>query len=61
LIARRIANYSREGETVEQGDRMGIIRFGSRVDVLLPAQSEVLVRPGDHAAAGTTVVAKLPQ
>lgn len=61
LIARRIANYSREGETVEQGDRMGIIRFGSRVDVLLPAQSEVLVRPGDHTAAGTTVVAKLPQ
>ena len=61
LIARRIANYSREGETVEQGDRMGIIRFGSRVDVLLPAQSEVLVRPGDHTSAGTTVVAKLPQ
>jgi phosphatidylserine decarboxylase len=61
LIARRIANYSREGETVEQGDRMGIIRFGSRVDVLLPAQSEVLVRPGDHTAAGATVVAKLPQ
>ena len=61
LIARRIANYSREGETVEQGDRMGIIRFGSRVDVLLPARSEVLVRPGDHTSAGTTVVAKLPQ
>ncbi|HEY7568125.1 MAG TPA: phosphatidylserine decarboxylase family protein [Gemmatimonadaceae bacterium] len=61
LIARRIANYSREGETVEQGERMGIIRFGSRVDVLLPAHSEVLVRPGDHTAAGTTVVAKLPQ
>ncbi len=61
LIARRIANYSREGETVEQGDRMGIIRFGSRVDVLLPARSEILVRPGDHTSAGTTVVAKLPQ
>jgi len=61
LIARRIANYSREGEQVEQGERMGIIRFGSRVDILLPSQSEVLVRPGDHTQAGTTVVAKLPQ
>lgn len=58
LLARRIANYSREGETVEQGDRMGIIRFGSRVDVLLPPASQVLVRIGDRTEAGTTVVAK---
>ncbi|MGH7712242.1 MAG: phosphatidylserine decarboxylase family protein [Gemmatimonadaceae bacterium] len=60
LIARRIANYSREGETVEQGDRMGIIRFGSRVDVLLPASAEILVRPGDRTTAGKTVLARLP-
>lgn len=61
LIARRIANYSREGETVEQGERMGIIRFGSRVDLLLPPRTEVIVRPGDNTQAGTTVVARLPE
>jgi phosphatidylserine decarboxylase len=60
LIARRIANYSREGEIVEQGERMGIIRFGSRVDVLLPPSAETLVRVGDRAKAGITVLAKLP-
>jgi phosphatidylserine decarboxylase len=60
LIARRIANYSREGEVVEQGDRMGIIRFGSRVDVLLPQSAEILVRPGQLTEAGKTVLARLP-
>ncbi len=60
LIARRIANYSREGESVEQGDRMGIIRFGSRVDVLLPRAAEILVRPGDRTHAGKTLLARLP-
>jgi phosphatidylserine decarboxylase len=60
LVARRIANYSREGEIVEQGDRMGIIRFGSRVDVLLPTGAEVLVRVGDRTKAGHTVLARLP-
>ncbi|MEW5917262.1 MAG: phosphatidylserine decarboxylase family protein [Gemmatimonadota bacterium] len=59
LIARRIANYSREGERVEQGDRMGIIRFGSRVDVLLPTSADILVRVGQHTVAGTTVLARL--
>lgn len=60
LIARRIANYSREGERVEQGDRMGLIRFGSRVDVLLPPFSEILVRVGERTQAGKTVLARLP-
>ncbi|HJU74672.1 MAG TPA: phosphatidylserine decarboxylase family protein [Gemmatimonadaceae bacterium] len=60
LIARRIANYAREGESVEQGERMGIIRFGSRVDVLLPPNAEILVRPGERTWAGKTIVARLP-
>ncbi|MGQ0641279.1 MAG: phosphatidylserine decarboxylase family protein [Gemmatimonadaceae bacterium] len=60
LIARRIANYSREGEIVEQGDRMGIIRFGSRVDVLLPPTAEVLIRVGERCKAGHTLLARLP-
>lgn len=61
LIARRIVTYSREGQTVRQGDRMGIIRFGSRVDVFVPRGSQILVRPGAATIAGTTVIARLAQ
>jgi phosphatidylserine decarboxylase len=61
LVARRIVTYSREGESVEQGERMGIIRFGSRVDVFLPTTARVLVRPGETTLAGTTVIARLPE
>ena len=60
LIARRIITYSREGEHVQQGERMGLIRFGSRVDVFVPAGSTVRARLGDLTSAGTTVIAELP-
>ncbi len=61
LIARRIVTYSQMGDSAVQGERMGIIRFGSRVDVFLPAGSRPLVKVGDRAAAGVTVLAELPQ
>lgn len=60
LIARRIVTYSREGERVEQGERMGLIRFGSRVDVFVPTDARVRVTLGQTTTAGTTVVAELP-
>ena len=60
LIARRIITYSREGERVEQGERMGLIRFGSRVDLFIPPGSTLRVKLGDLTSAGTTVVAELP-
>ncbi len=60
LIARRIITYSREGEEVAQGERMGLIRFGSRVDVFVPAGSALRVKLGDQTAAGATVIAELP-
>ena len=59
LVARRIVTYSREGDVVEQGERMGIIRFGSRVDVFLPTSSTPAVRVGDITLAGSSVIAKL--
>ena len=59
LIARRIVTYSREGEKVEQGERMGIIRFGSRVDVFVPTDTKIQVKLGDLTVAGTTVVGEL--
>lgn len=61
LIARRIVTYSRVGDDAEQGARMGLIRFGSRVDVFVPVGSTVKVQPGDRPLAGTTVLAELPQ
>ena len=61
LIARRIVTYSKVGETVKQGDRMGIIRFGSRVDVFIPVNSTVRGKVGDITVAGVTILAELPQ
>jgi len=60
LIARRIVHYSREGDRAEQGERFGLIRFGSRVDVFLPPGSTIRVKLGEVTTAGTTVLAELP-
>ncbi|MGH7701474.1 MAG: phosphatidylserine decarboxylase family protein [Gemmatimonadales bacterium] len=58
LIARRIVTDHAVGTVVRQGDRMGMIRFGSRVDLFLPAGAKVLAREGDRAVAGVTVLAR---
>ena len=60
LIARRIVTYSKEGQQVKQGERMGIIRFGSRVDVFIPPGSKIRVKVGETSNAGVTVLADLP-
>lgn len=60
LIARRIVTYSRMGESVRQGTRMGMIRFGSRVDVFLPLSAKIIARKGDITSAGVTLLAELP-
>lgn len=57
LVARRIVPFVREGETIEAGQRIGMIRFGSRVDVYLPAATVPLVAEGQIAIAGETVLA----
>jgi phosphatidylserine decarboxylase len=60
LIARRIVCDLAEGDTVRQGQRVGIIRFGSRVDILLPASTSLSVRAGERVRAGESVVGVLP-
>ncbi|MGE5841090.1 MAG: phosphatidylserine decarboxylase family protein [Deltaproteobacteria bacterium] len=60
LIARRIACWVREGEEVQEGQRFGLIRFGSRVDVYLPEGSRVTVQPGHNVKAGKTILGYLP-
>ncbi len=59
LVARRILDWVREGDTVATGERFGLIRFGSRVDVYLPLGTAILVGIGQKAIAGETVLADL--
>jgi phosphatidylserine decarboxylase len=59
LIARRIKCDLKEGQTVRRGERFGIIRFGSRLDVYLPPGAKVAVTVGQHVKAGETILASL--
>jgi phosphatidylserine decarboxylase len=59
LIARRIVDFIRAGDTLNVGERFGLIRFGSRVDVYLPEGTRILVGLGQKAVAGETVLADL--
>ncbi len=58
-VARRIVTYAKEGETCEIDDHMGFIKFGSRVDVYLPLDSEVCVKMGQSTTGDQTIIAKL--
>ena len=59
LVARRIVSFVREGQVIGAGERFGLIRFGSRLDVFLPEGSKALVSVGQTAVAGETVLADL--
>lgn len=60
LVARRIVTYAKAGAAAVQGERMGIIRFGSRVDVFVPPDATIRTRVGERPVAGVTVLAELP-
>ncbi len=57
-IARRIVCWKSVGDGVTRGERVGMIRFGSRMDIWLPDRVEILVRPGQHVAAGSSILAR---
>jgi phosphatidylserine decarboxylase len=59
LIARRIICYKSPGDILEPGERIGLIKFGSRVDVFLGPEWELMVRPGDRVSAGSSVIARI--
>ena len=59
LIARRIICYKKPGDILEPGERIGLIKFGSRVDVFLGPEWELMVRPGDRVSAGSSVIARI--
>ena len=52
--------WSKVGDELKKGDRFGMIRFGSRTEVYLPLNAEILVRIGDHVRGGSAVIARLP-
>ncbi len=56
LIARRIVCWARQGDRVQTGERFGLIRFGSRLDVFLPESSQIVVRNGQRVKAGQTII-----
>jgi phosphatidylserine decarboxylase len=60
LVARRIVTDHERGTSVRQGERMGLIRFGSRVDVFLPPGTRITVKAGDRTKAGQTIIAEWP-
>lgn len=59
LLARRIVCNLKQGDVVQRGDRMGLIKFGSRVDVLMPAEAELRVKKGMKVKGGSTVLAEI--
>src|SRR5712664_1904327 len=58
-IARRIVAWAQVGDELKKGDRFGMIRFGSRTELYLPLNAEVLVKTGDHVLGGSTIIARL--
>jgi len=58
LIARRIVFYKKLGDTVAKGERVGLIKFGSRVDVFLGPEWEIKVQPGERVSGGSSILAQ---
>lgn len=56
IVARRVVCWKRQGHSMDRGEVIGLIRFGSRVEVLLPAQTEVRVRVGDRVKGGSSIL-----
>jgi phosphatidylserine decarboxylase len=60
-IARRIVAWANVGDELKKGERFGMIRFGSRTELYLPLNAEVLVKVGDHVLGGSTIIARLAE
>ena len=58
LIARRIVGWADRGATLTKGERFGMIRFGSRVELFLPPGTEITAKVGDYAKGGETIIAR---
>ena len=59
-VARRVVAWKKAGDEVARGERIGLVRFGSRVDLWLPSEADVIVKVGDTVKGGSSVVARMP-
>ena len=59
VIARRIVFWKKIGDTLAPGERIGLIKFGSRTDIILPPEVEIVVKKGDRVFGGTTIIGKI--
>ena len=59
-VARRVVSWKKQGDTVARGELIGLVRFGSRVDVWLPADAEILVKVGENVKGGSSILARWP-
>lgn len=59
-VARRVVSWKKPGDQVERGERIGLVRFGSRVDLWLPVEAEMVVKVGDNVKGGSSIVARMP-
>lgn len=60
-VARRVVSWKRVGENVARGERIGLVRFGSRVDLWLPGEAEIVVKVGENVKGGSSVLARMPK
>jgi len=60
LIARRVVSWKKAGDTVARGERIGLVRFGSRVDLWVPHQAQILVKVGQNVKGGSSILASWP-
>lgn len=60
-VARRVVAWKKAGDTVARGERIGLVRFGSRVDVWLPVEAQIAVKVGDNVKGGSSVLACMPE
>lgn len=58
-VARRVVSWKKQGDAVARGERIGLVRFGSRVDLWLPENAEITVKVGEHVKGGSTIVARM--
>jgi phosphatidylserine decarboxylase len=57
-VARRVVCWKKPGDQLATGERIGLIRFGSRMDIWLPEGAEIVVKPGEHVAGGSSILAR---
>ena len=60
-VARRVVSWKKQGDAVTRGERVGLVRFGSRVDLWMPENAEVVVKVGDHVKGGSSVLARITE